>query len=707
MHILQPFLFKAFPCCFARMEADTDFAKELAKHAAASGALSHGDKDMIGLLAMVGQQHMRTQLRKAVSSAGGAPLLTSYSADGTPALVKHQVKQKSPAGSSVLRVGKSSHEFLVQSLFCRWIDSMGKPHTVALLHAPVPLTHGKTAMAQYAVGRQFVLDLRQEHKGIQVCHFAFDRAGFSALARLWNRHHQSKAADEGSEDDPFASEAKLDLLTWVVATPCAVHDTHNGLKWSMYLHCQKTSVLQDVYVVVESLRNCLDLLHGFLGGWLADHLHFVSEEDLDDVDALQEMWYALGVEPSVVEVLAGELRLRWKRGRLEVAAPNLNTESLIGKVSFALLSIWHFRKFSESRWVTIGSSCRSLAAGLLTGLESLVATIRESPGASDFYFHGFEKLTTASKQFIVRAALSSHVSDSCLRSLMEDSRVMRHLPALKEAALEEIGWLADLGDGTWSSLAGISGEAASVLKSDTVAAGHIAWAFVHSRYVTMAGQLPWSLACGDPAANLEALKEQPQPQEATAAKIWTLLRLGYNRQQLLAGLQLLLDAPWGTVAVEQQHASAAVIKRFHHEVGMETLLPKSLVHSMQKLLPKASPAAKSIAELRGSIHKLKSRQPSRVGPKQIYMKDLVQVAGQWGKTGQRHVPQGVQKTIMKKHSASFQQLPRDMHRQYVARARAFSSASEQSREEELEGARAQLRLVQDRAAAEEEEVTPP
>ena len=80
----------------------------------------------------------------------------------------------------------------------------------------------------------------------------------------------------------------------------------------MYFHCQKTSVLQDIYVVVESLRNCLDLLHGFLGGWLADHLHFVSEEDLDDVDALQEMWYALGVEPSVVEVLAGELRLRWK-----------------------------------------------------------------------------------------------------------------------------------------------------------------------------------------------------------------------------------------------------------------------------------------------------------------------------------------------------------------------------------------------------------
>ena len=108
---------QSLPLLFARMEADTDFAKELAKHAAASGALSHGDIDVIRLLVMVWQQYMRTQLRKAVSSAGGAPLLTSYSADGTPALVKHHVKHKSPAGSSVLRVGKSSHEFLVQLLF--------------------------------------------------------------------------------------------------------------------------------------------------------------------------------------------------------------------------------------------------------------------------------------------------------------------------------------------------------------------------------------------------------------------------------------------------------------------------------------------------------------------------------------------------------------------------------------------------------------
>jgi hypothetical protein len=94
----------------------------------------------IGLLAEVGQKYQRILIRRAVHAARGAPMLMSYSADGTPALLKHQVKQQSPSGSSVLRSGKASHELLVQTLFCRRVDGTGKVHTVALLHPPVPLT---------------------------------------------------------------------------------------------------------------------------------------------------------------------------------------------------------------------------------------------------------------------------------------------------------------------------------------------------------------------------------------------------------------------------------------------------------------------------------------------------------------------------------------------------------------------------------------
>ena len=689
-------LAQAHPFAFAGMEAD--FAKQLEEYAVVSGALTHGDVHKIGLLAEVGQRYQRILIRKAVHAAQGAPMLMSYSADGTPALLKHQVKQQNPSGSSVLRSGKASHELLVQTLFCRRLDGMGKSHTVALLHAPVPLTNGKSAMAQYAVGREFVPDLRKEgHRGIQICHFAFDRACYSALAKLWQQHHQGLAAEGGSDEDgdPLASTALLDLLTWVVATPCAVHDTHNGLKWSLF------EILKDVFVVIESLRNCLDLLHSYLGLWLADHLHFVEEEELNSVDSLQDLWLAIGVAPSVVEILAEELRLRWRDGKIEVAASCRETDDLVGKISFALLSLWHFQKFSESRWVTVGASCRSLAAGLLTGLPSLVATIRKDPKASDFNPHGFERLTATARKFVVRAAVSSHVSDAGLRTLMEDSRVVVHLPALKGSVQDEVQWLADVGGSVWTALAGASGEAASVLRSDTIASGHVALAFLHSRYIRAAQQLPWSLACGDPAANLDKLKDMPQPKEPTASKIWTLLQLGFNRQQLLVGFQLLLDAPWGTVAVEQQHASAATLRRFHGEYGLETLLPRSLVHGMRKLLPKPCLAEKVIAALKAKIHRLKAKRPSRIGAKQLYMKDLMALAADWGKSGKGRVTPGVHKTIMKQHSAFFHRMPPEMRRQYIARASAASSASQQSVDDELEHTRARLQLAADRAVAED------
>eukprot|EP00972_Heterocapsa_arctica_P027174 3996062-Heterocapsa_arctica.AAC.1 len=70
-------------------------------------------------------------------------------------------------------------------------------------------------------------------------------------------------------------------------------------------------------------------------------------------------------------------------------------------------------------------------------------------------------------------------------------------------------------------------------------------------------------------------------------------------------------------------------------------------------------------------------------------------------------PAEVRKTIMKKHSASFQNMPMELRLQYEARARAASSASHRTVEADLEHTRAQLQMVADRAAADEEGVRPP
>ena len=62
-------------------------------------------------------------------------------------------------------------------------------------------------------------------------------------------------------------------------------------------------------------------------------------------------------------------------------------QDLVEAISGALMSVWKIRRFSESRWLTIGSSCRVLIAGLVTGLDNFARFIqRDSAHLNTFPF---------------------------------------------------------------------------------------------------------------------------------------------------------------------------------------------------------------------------------------------------------------------------------------------------------------------------------
>ena len=62
-------------------------------------------------------------------------------------------------------------------------------------------------------------------------------------------------------------------------------------------------------------------------------------------------------------------------------------QDLVEAISGALMSVWKIRRFSESRWLTIGSSCRVLIAGLVTGLDNFARFIqRDSAHLNTFLF---------------------------------------------------------------------------------------------------------------------------------------------------------------------------------------------------------------------------------------------------------------------------------------------------------------------------------
>ena len=182
-------------------------------------------------------------------------------------------------------------------------------------------------------------------------------------------------------------------------------------------------------------------------------------------------------------------------------------------------------------------------------------------------------------------ALVSYVPDAYFTELTKDSRAPMQLEYLRECLLEERTLLGALADTVWASVASVCGWSSQQLRGRVLRAGHVAIAFITARTLWEAEKMPWSIATGDVGRNLDHLEASTRPTEPTAAKVWDLVHMGYNRVQLKQALALVLDCPWGTASAEQQHASATVVRKYHPEAGQETLLVRSLMHTMRHVLP--------------------------------------------------------------------------------------------------------------------------
>ena len=152
-----------------------------------------------------------------VEKAGGrAPILNSKSSDDIPMSIVHGSSVKAGA-KKVRRTGKAGVELLVKNQFLRALLPCGEWATRVLLQEPVSMTEGKSAAAISAVSFQDWLSLRQlGHLGCSLEHYAWDRAGLTALERLSRQWHKQQELPVLPDD--LAPEV-LRLTEFVVVTP--------------------------------------------------------------------------------------------------------------------------------------------------------------------------------------------------------------------------------------------------------------------------------------------------------------------------------------------------------------------------------------------------------------------------------------------------------------------------------------------------------
>ena len=300
------------------------------------------------------------------------------------------------------------------------------------------------------------------------------------------------------------------------------------------------------------------------------------------------------------------------------------------EMSSALVGVWICKPFSDSRWVTMGSSSRTIVAGLLSGLHAMVAFVRQNPVTSDWHIGGPKRLTPPLLKFCVIVSMASYVSDAALSALLEDPRLLRTASDVSDAIDEELHWLETRESPLWDRLASTLGDHEDAtgfrIRSLCISAGHVSAAFIHHRFLAEVDQLPWRLAIGDQDANLEALKAGDKPTETVSAHRWTLLRAGFNRGRLKQGLDLLLDISWSTACTEQSHAMAACLKKFHHKLGRVMLVKRASVVGCRKWLPALTVEYKQLAKVRAKIESLSRARVGNLIARNMCFAGLMHIA---------------------------------------------------------------------------------
>ena len=467
------------------------------------------------------------KVQQLLDATGPRPCLMVYSSDGTPARVSKRLMYKVAPSSgteafSFHRSGKGLREFLLQRVFYKAFDGLGRPRLVVEVHAPRPLLHGKKATDMFAACVQDVPLLpERKQEGITISQYCFDRLCFGALSRLCLQRHEE--FHQLRAEEPGANFQRL--LDWVVCTPCCNHDVQNSLKWSLKPHVHSPSVYDDLYLGIESIRNSHEYLHKAIPAFLGSTLQ--RADRIDEEHDVQQFWVAMGVEPVMLDILV-QLNPRWSEGRLLVSTQLADSQT-VDQLHTCLAYLLRLQKTSESRWATIGRACRALVACFSMGLPALVQEARRQ-GASDYYLGGFWKMDASSKEYMAVASLSSYLPDTLLQELLCDDRLATRSLELEEHAFAELEWLGSLSDYVWHRVVSTLGLSWSVqqLRSSVLKAAHTSQAYVEFKFLKTLRSLPWSLGRGEPAENLAALLSEPEPPvHQVAAQIWQLGQAGF------------------------------------------------------------------------------------------------------------------------------------------------------------------------------------
>ena len=176
--------------------------------------------------------------------------------------------------------------------------------------------------------------------------------------------------------------------------------------------------MRDIYMSLESLRNSADLLSKHIGHWASLRNRPQPHKGVQWMEHRRSLWDALGIQAEIAETLV-DLQLSFVQGTIHVWEDAHVGSDFVGSVCAALMGTWRFVPFTTSRWLTVGTSARTMVAALATGLPNFVKYIEKETTSNLPFLKGFHRLQEEGKTFMVAAAMSSRIVEGFQSELME------------------------------------------------------------------------------------------------------------------------------------------------------------------------------------------------------------------------------------------------------------------------------------------------
>ena len=146
-------------------------------------------------------------------------------------------------------------------------------------------------------------------------------------------------------------------------------------------------------------------------------------------------------------------------------------------------------------------------------------------------------------------------------------------------------------------------------------------------------------------------------------------------------VELLREVSWTTVAVEQAHASAACIHKFHPSLGMMVLSTRATLHQLRHLF--LSPPGETLqAKSEGQRARLQNKSPSRNGGRQMFLAALIEQGRIVLPSGSK-MPRSFLNKILEQRTAWFNALPLQDQAAYHQAAKETAKQKDKALSEDI------------------------